>query len=182
MSFQVTRRYKDGTTATVSGNTMKELIEKVAQVDDLFWDNRAFAKDDSGSWVEVPPTEVKFQVRHAKTRDNKPCKYFEQVCTQKGPALYFKRHIGEFQERPGEMYVKRSAADEENVVAGGLGWYKYVGTDGEQGQSGNRSGGYSSDRNDRGNSNGGGQAPRQQPAPQQQYAPAASYSNDDIPF
>lgn len=174
MSFKVVRPYANGFVAEVTGGTMKEVLEKLAQADDIFYDTKAIGKDEGGKWVVSE--QVRFQVRHVEA-DGRPCKYFEQVCMEKGPLQYFKRHIGEYQKRPGEMYVQNGdPKDTANCTLGAKGWHKYNGTGGGGGQQAPQQYAQQPPQQQY------AQAPRQAPAPQQQYAPASSYSNDDIPF
>jgi hypothetical protein len=185
--IKVRRDYGNGFAVEVEGDVMTKVLTDLAQADELFYDVRAFGKDDSGK--VVMSDKVKFSVRHAKTSQGKPCKYYEQICVDNGALKLFKRHIGEFQERPGEVYVKKGPPrDTSNHVLGFAGWNKYIGT-GEQQYDDNDSqpnrGNYGG-----GNNSGAQQTRTNQPEQRTQNAHSAPPQNnqssgmsmDDIPF
>jgi hypothetical protein len=185
--IKVRRDYGNGFEVEVEGDQMTKVLTDLAQADELFYDIRAWGKDETGK--NISSDRVKFTVRHAKTAQGKPCKYYEQVCVDGGPLKFFKRHIGEFQERVGEVYVKKGPPqDPSNHVLGLVGWSKYIGT-GEQ--HGDQQYNQDTQYQQRQQPQQQRSQPTQQAAPQQQYNPHAAppqqyqpsqSSMEDIPF
>jgi|LakMenEpi03Aug12_release.lakeMendotaPanAssembly.Ray.scaffolds.fasta_scaffold15454_11 hypothetical protein len=181
--IRVKREYGNGLTAEVEGKDMKEVLMELARADELFYDIRAWGKDETGK--TVGSDRVKFIVRHTKDGDQ----YFEQMCVE-GPLKFYKRHIGEFKERKGDMYVaKGPPKDPTNHVLGFAGWSKYVKPEGQYGDQQ-----YNQDTQYQQRPQQPQQQrsqPTQQAAPQQQYNPHAAppqqyqpsqSSMEDIPF
>lgn len=166
--MKVSRNYGNGFAVEVEGDTMVEVLENLAQMDEVFFDTRAFGRDQDGNIITSD--KIRFQVRHTKTQDGRNCTYHEQVCAE-GPLKFYKRSIGEFQDRKGEVFVKKGPPKNgwpQNTVPGLAGWHKYEGQPQQQyvqqgGQQPN--GQYAAPQAPQGYS------PPQQQAPQQGYAP-----------
>lgn len=158
--FRVKRDYGNGFIVDVEGETMLDVINDLTQADEVFYDVRAFGKDESGKLVSSD--RVKFQVRNVKGQDGREYDYHEQVCTE-GPLKWYKRSVGVFNDKTGRVFVKKGPpkdAGSDKIEMGFAGWHKYVGGQNQNGSYGQSNGHQQSYQ----------QAPQQQPAPQQQYS------------
>lgn len=191
--MKVKRNYGNGFEVEVEGKDMVEVIKNLSQADEVFYDIRAFGRDDSGK--VVVSDKVKFTIRHTTARKTgAPCEYIEQYCTE-GPLKGYKREVGKFNApRLGEVFVRKAPPppeEQKDLVLGFAGWTKYVGQPGGQygqqgAQNGSQQGPHNSSQQD---SQQGYQQGYQQKQNNPHTAPV-NYSNphsvpvseDDIPF
>lgn len=181
MGFTVNRKYDNGMSVTVQGETIQDVLQDLSLCDEVFRDLTCYVKDESGKTVKSD--DVVFRVRHT---DHGP--YYEHVCVAGGPFQGYKRHIGEYQDKKKGMFVKRHVDEKDRVnhAVGGYGWKKYVGGESSGNYSNSQQSYQQPQQSYQQPQQSYQQAPPQQAPPQQSpvqqpaYQPAADI--DDIPF
>jgi hypothetical protein len=122
--FELHRNYGNGYAVKVTGAKMVEVIEALAQADEMFADTKASALIN-GQLVESG--DIRIQTREVESNGRK-VRYYEQVCVEPGPLQWYKRHLGQYQDGSG-MYIHRGPpkTNPERYTLGKNGWAKYNG-------------------------------------------------------
>lgn len=124
--MKLTYTTKDGRlTVELEGSSDKELFRKLAHFQEVFEDSPSANVDGK----MVAGGDVAYRVRKAKYTDEKgkekEAEYFEKLVVS-GPLLWYKKSYGVLDDGSDNLFPKRPADDEPNVLKGNNGWHKYV--------------------------------------------------------